>query len=89
MLLALPPEEQERFMEENHVVDGEEKSVIDMTSRELEKAVKEGRGPARGGGGPGGRGDGGSEPGQDGSGHDGPQKLHQAAQAAEAQAGKL
>ena len=28
-------------MEENHVVDGEEKSVIDMTSRELEKAVKE------------------------------------------------
>ena len=40
-LLALPPEERERFMEENHVVDGEEKSVIDMTSRELEKAVKE------------------------------------------------
>ena len=39
--LALPPEERERFMEENHVVDGEEKSVIDMTSRELEKAVKE------------------------------------------------
>ena len=40
-LLALPPEERDRFMEENHVVDGEEKSVIDMTSRELEKAVKE------------------------------------------------
>lgn len=40
-LLALPPEERERFMEENHVVDGDEKSVIDMTSRELEKAVKE------------------------------------------------
>ncbi len=40
-LLVLPPEERERFMEENHVVDGEEKSVIDMTSRELEKAVKE------------------------------------------------
>lgn len=40
-LLALPPEERERFMAENHVVDGEEKSVIDMTSRELEKAVKE------------------------------------------------
>lgn len=40
-LLALPPEERERFMEENHVVDGEEKSVVDMTSRELEKAVKE------------------------------------------------
>lgn len=40
-LLSLPPEERERFMAENHVVDGEEKSVIDMTSRELEKAVKE------------------------------------------------
>ena len=40
-LLALPPEERERFLTENHVVDGEEKSVIDMTSRELEKAVKE------------------------------------------------
>lgn len=40
-LLALPPEERERFMEENHVVDGEEKTVIDMTTRELEKAVKE------------------------------------------------
>lgn len=40
-LLALPPEERERFMVENHVVDGEEKTVIDMTSRELEKAVKE------------------------------------------------
>ncbi len=40
-LQGLPPEARERFMEENHVVDGEEKSVIDMTSRELEKAVKE------------------------------------------------
>lgn len=40
-LLALPPEERERFLTENHVVDGEEKSVVDMTSRELEKAVKE------------------------------------------------
>ena len=40
-LLSLPPEERERFMAENHAVDGEEKSVIDMTSRELEKAVKE------------------------------------------------
>ena len=40
-LLALPPEERERFMAENHVVDGEEKTVIDMSSRELEKAVKE------------------------------------------------
>lgn len=40
-LLALPPEEREKFLSENHVVDGEEKTVIDMTSRELEKAVKE------------------------------------------------
>lgn len=40
-LLALPPEEREQFMSEHHVVDGEEKTVIDMTSRELEKAVKE------------------------------------------------
>lgn len=40
-LLALPREEREQFMIENHIVDGEEKSVIDMSSRELEKAVKE------------------------------------------------
>lgn len=40
-LLALPPEERERFLAENHIVDGEEKTVIDMSSRELEKAVKE------------------------------------------------
>lgn len=40
-LLALPPEERESFMSENHIVDGEEKSVIDMTSRELEKAIRE------------------------------------------------
>ena len=40
-LLALPPEERQKFLSGNHIVDGEEKSVIDMTSRELEKAVKE------------------------------------------------
>lgn len=40
-LLALPPEERQKFLSENHIVDGDEKSVIDMTSRELEKAVKE------------------------------------------------
>ena len=40
-LLALPPEERERFMSEPHMVDGEEKTVIDMTSRELEKAIRE------------------------------------------------
>ncbi len=40
-LLALPPEERENFMAENHIVDGEEKKVIDMTSRELERAIRE------------------------------------------------
>lgn len=40
-LLALPPEEREIFMEEHHVVNGEEKTVIDMTSRELEQAIRE------------------------------------------------
>lgn len=40
-LLALPPEEREAFMSENHLVDGQEKSVVDMTSRELEKAIRE------------------------------------------------
>lgn len=40
-LLSLPPEEREKFMEEFHEVDGQEKAVIDMTSRELEKAIRE------------------------------------------------
>ena len=40
-LLALPPEERDVFIEEVHVVNGEEKSVSDMTSRELEQAVKD------------------------------------------------
>lgn len=40
-LLALPPEERDSFMAENHLVDGEEKNVIDMTSRELQKAIQE------------------------------------------------
>lgn len=40
-LLALPADERDKFMAENHIVDGEEKSVIDMTSRELEKAIRE------------------------------------------------
>lgn len=40
-LLALPAEEREQFMSESHEVDGEEKSVIDMTSRQLEQAIKE------------------------------------------------
>ena len=37
----MPPEERENFMAENHIVDGEEKKVIDMTSRELERAIRE------------------------------------------------
>lgn len=40
-LLALPPEERETFMAESHLVGGEEKTVVDMTSRELERAIKE------------------------------------------------
>ncbi len=40
-LLALPPEEREKFIGEIHVVNGEAKSVSDMTSRELEQAVKD------------------------------------------------
>lgn len=36
-LLALPPEERETFMMENHIVDGEEKTVIDMTSGSWKK----------------------------------------------------
>lgn len=40
-LLALPMEEREAFISENHVVGGEEKTVIDMTSRELERAIRE------------------------------------------------
>ena len=40
-LLALPPEEREQFISEHHTVGGEEKTVIDMTSRELERAIRE------------------------------------------------
>ena len=40
-LLALPAEERERFMEESHEVDGQEKTVIDMSARQLEQAVRE------------------------------------------------
>lgn len=41
VLLALPPEEREAFMGECHLVNGEEKTVIDMSTRELEKALRE------------------------------------------------
>ena len=40
-LLALPESEREAFLGETHEVNGEEKTVIDMTSRELEAAIKE------------------------------------------------
>lgn len=40
-LLALPESEREEFLSETHRVNGEEKTVIDMTSRELERAIKE------------------------------------------------
>lgn len=40
-LLALPESEREEFLSETHQVNGEEKAVIDMTSRELEKAIKD------------------------------------------------
>lgn len=40
-LLALSPEEREQFISEHHTVGGEEKTVIDMTSRELEQAIRE------------------------------------------------
>lgn len=41
MLLAIPAESRETFISEPHLVGGEEKTVIDMTSRELETAIKE------------------------------------------------
>lgn len=40
-LLALPPEERDSFIAETHVVDGEEKNVIDMSARQLEQVIKE------------------------------------------------
>lgn len=41
MLLAIPAESREEFISEAHMVNGEEKTVIDMTSRELEAVIKE------------------------------------------------
>ena len=40
-LLALPESEREEFLSVTHQVNGEEKAVIDMTSRELKKVIKE------------------------------------------------
>lgn len=40
-LLALPADEREQFIAETHVVNGEEKTVIDMSARQLEQAIRE------------------------------------------------
>lgn len=40
-LLQLPPEEREEFIAEPHLVNGQEKTVDEMTKRELQAAVKE------------------------------------------------
>ena len=39
-LLAIPAADRDQFIETPHEVNGEEKLVIDMTSRELEQAIK-------------------------------------------------
>ena len=41
LLLALTEEEREEFITEKHEVNGEEKTVADMSKRELEKVLKE------------------------------------------------
>jgi len=41
LLLDLNPSEREAFIAETHLVDGQEKTVADMTSKELEKAIRE------------------------------------------------
>lgn len=40
-LLALPPDERDAFASTPHMVEGEAKTVEEMSSRELEKAIKE------------------------------------------------
>lgn len=41
VLLALPASERENFAAEKHVVNGEEKSVSEMSKRELEEAIRQ------------------------------------------------
>lgn len=41
VLLALPASERENFASEKHLVNGEEKSVAEMSKRELEEAVRQ------------------------------------------------
>lgn len=40
-LIQLPPEEREEFIAEPHLVNGQEKTVDEMTKRELQAAIKE------------------------------------------------
>lgn len=40
-LLALEPSERDEFTAEKHMVNGEEKTVVDMTAAELERAIRE------------------------------------------------
>lgn len=40
-LLQVPEEERDVFLKETHLVDGQEKSVSEMSSRELQQAIKE------------------------------------------------
>lgn len=41
ILLAIPDEARDEFIEVSHIVDGEEKTVSDMSVRELKAAIKE------------------------------------------------
>ena len=41
VLLALPASERENFASEKHLVNGEEKSVAEMSKRELEEAIRQ------------------------------------------------
>lgn len=41
LLLSLPAEEREEFVGEAHEIDGEEKTVADMTTKEMERLLKE------------------------------------------------
>ncbi len=41
VLLALPASERDEFLSKKHEVDGEEKTVAEMSKRELEKAIRE------------------------------------------------
>lgn len=41
LLLSLPPEEREGFVGTAHEIDGEEKTVADMTTKEMEQLLKE------------------------------------------------